>query len=516
VPFNYFSCVCRGFADESLDKYEKNYSTNGITTNLNAWQKNKGWLVELLRRHPNWDEDSLAIIFQVSHSREIDRSVVNGCKYSLVDLISEIDITQDDRVNLIHSLDTVTHSYTSKLPNEATATNIKNYSGVTCVAGQKSSRVINTICKKYGLDKHSEYNARFARLADALSPLQIKRTALLSVHPCDYLEMSNRDNSWSSCHALSGGEYQGGVLSYMNDGCSMIFYTVDNGVTEDYYTSPKRTRQVFCFDGGILLQSRLYPQSDDNDTRSMYRNIVQAALADCMHVPNLWTLKRDHDVVKLHIKSHPNSLHYPDYDYKQFHPTISLIDGVNLGDDYLVVGETACCVSCADPIEESKHLYCDSYADDGDGYVYCNDCDDHIHQEDATCVDGNWYCSDCYSFCDHCNEYVRSETTQVYNASGYRIHVCTNCRDDHYYYCEGCDWYHYDTTGKDTPDGFRCDDCIEKEYKSCACCDEIVHKDDAVTVGDENYCENCAADVSIDNEETYADTMADTEYLVSA
>lgn len=106
--------------------------------------------------------------------------------------------------------------------------------------GAKASRIINRLCLKFHLDQIEEeaeagepdnrymrtvkpYNALFARLADALNPAHIEKTAVLSIHPCDFLEMSNRDNTWSSCHCLERGSYHGGCQSYMGDAVSMIF-----------------------------------------------------------------------------------------------------------------------------------------------------------------------------------------------------------------------------------------------------------------------------------------------------
>jgi hypothetical protein len=178
--------------------------------------------------------------------------------------------------------------------------------------------------------------------------LQVKKRALLSVRPCDYLEMSCKRNSWNSCHKLDGGEYHGGTLSYMNDNCSMIFYTVDDKETEQYYSAPKRTRQVFCYENGILLQSRLYPNTDDNATSDTYRNIVQRTLVDCLNVPNLWTLKREHDEINKRVKSHGDALHYRDYEYKCYHANISLLKDTDVsGTASIVVGAPALCLECS-------------------------------------------------------------------------------------------------------------------------------------------------------------------------
>ena len=61
-----------------FEKYRKNYSSHGVGANLSSWSRNKGWLVDLLRKHPNWDEDSLAVVYEVNQSREIDEWAINS------------------------------------------------------------------------------------------------------------------------------------------------------------------------------------------------------------------------------------------------------------------------------------------------------------------------------------------------------------------------------------------------------------------------------------------------------
>lgn len=484
-----------------LNKYDKSFTMDGVFANLEVWQNNKGWLVELLRHHPNWNEEALAVIFEVMHSREIDKSIVNCYKYNLVQLINNLNLSEDDRNKFLQSLDTVAFTYSKILPEAETAALVKQQCGISCSVGQKTSRIINAICKKYGIDQHPEYNARFARLSDSLNPMQVKRTALLSVHPCDFLEMSNQDNSWSSCHCLDGGEYHGGTLSYMNDECSMIFYTVDDDVTEDFYKAPKRTRQVFCYQNGILLQSRLYPQTDDNETRDIYRNIVQRTIADCLNLPNLWTLKREHDEVSYRVCTHDDALHYRDYEYKCYKPNISLLKDANVGEyESILVGHTAYCLECAEPVSEYNTTYCDNCFDSD--YVTCFDCGCRIHEDDAHYIDGHYYCNDCCSYCNVCETYTTGEITEVHGRNGSTYYVCPSCLEENYHYCKGCDGYYHENAGYDTQDGFRCADCIHDDYHVCDECGEYVYHDDMEEIDDNYYCQNCAGHIRTVMKET--------------
>lgn len=87
-----------------LDKYDKSYSNSGVLANLECWQNNKGWLVELLRHHSNWNEEALAVIFEVTHSREIDKYTINSYKYELSQLIYNLDLLEDDGTSLFSPL----------------------------------------------------------------------------------------------------------------------------------------------------------------------------------------------------------------------------------------------------------------------------------------------------------------------------------------------------------------------------------------------------------------------------
>ena len=77
----------------------------------------------------------------------------------------------------------------------------------------------------------------------------------------------------------------------MGDAVSMIFFTVSDEYTQDFHTAPRITREIFCYKNNVLLQSRLYP-TDLEDQKTLYRSIVQQAIATCLDKPNLWSIKR--------------------------------------------------------------------------------------------------------------------------------------------------------------------------------------------------------------------------------
>ena len=99
----------------------------------------------------------------------------------------------------------------------------------------------------------------------------------------------------------------------MGDSVSMIFFTVSDEYTQNLHTAPRITREIFCYKDNVLLQSRLYP-TDLEDQKTLYRSIVQQAIATCLDKPNLWSIKRGKEA-EPYGESATDSNHYPDYKY---------------------------------------------------------------------------------------------------------------------------------------------------------------------------------------------------------
>lgn len=256
--------------------------------------------------------------------------------------------------------------------------------------GQKLSRAVNSIASKYGLNKDPEWNREFAKYADSINPLNVTKWTVISWNPLDFLTFCF-GNSWSTCsnidkHNVRGvkigssrssvtsyvdedyvfrGEHSAAALSYMFDKTSFIYYTVNHKYDGTHYEEQdKESRIVFSLseDNTTLLQSRLYPQcNDDNPDDSAYRiprEIVQKVIADALGNPNLWKMKKGSDICREYAKS--SGVHYPDYrDDRNKECNISW-----MGDEPHVIylGHEAICPNCG-----CIHGYT--------GSLNCPDCD---------------------------------------------------------------------------------------------------------------------------------------------
>ena len=135
----------------------------------------------------------------------------------------------------------------------------------------------------------------------------------------------------------------------MGDSVSMIFFTVSDEYTQNLHTAPRITREIFCYKDNVLLQSRLYP-TDLEDQKTLYRSIVQQAIATCLDKPNLWSIKRGKEA-EPYGESATDSNHYPDYKYG--YAVASLLKGET---DYIpmTIGSVARCVCCGGEQKSEK------------------------------------------------------------------------------------------------------------------------------------------------------------------
>lgn len=444
-----------------LDEYNKNYSSYEIRNLISRWERAKSPLLAMLRKHPNWDENALGIVIEITEERELNRGELYDCTNALQTHARENDInTNFKEFHAINYLKYYANQFTTKENVEHLDFNYN----IKINEGQKTSRVVNKLYTQMGVNKLPEYNRLYAKIADAFNPLKVKRTSVLSVHPCDYLLMSN-GNSWDSCHNIRSGCYMAGTLSYMGDETSMIFYTLekedDNG--NEYYDIPKRTREVFCYNEGIILQSRLYPQAYNETMGTNHRSIVQKIIADCEGIPNIWTKINDMDAIRSICVTSDYSKHYPDYEYEEYNPTLSIHKEIEHRNP-MFIGSTCYCIQCGSKIIEADYLYCDYCEND---YVECDDCGARIGEDEQYNIDGYTYCEDCVKYCEECGEYTREDITYV-ECVGY--YVCESCLNNHYHYCEECHEWKSSTQYVEDANKDMCDSCLI-DY-DCFICEE--------------------------------------------
>lgn len=474
---------------------DNSYTRYGIERNVKEWYSAKQPIFEILRKHENWNEEAKAVVFLRDEVRKANGGVFRRDFIALQDYIANVlakhQVVGD--YSGCRALMCIQDSADKEISeDEACEINSLGYYR-EIKAGMKRSRVINAIYKDYPVngdkkidatkfvDEHEEgsrdyqsYNKLFAKVADDTNPLKIKRITVLSANICDYLLMSN-GNSWSSCHFInSSGAYNGcykaGTLSYSNDGTSMVFYTLSSDYNgNQWFFEPKITRQMFFYQNGNLLQSRLYPKGCDAEGEDYkdYRAVVQDIISNCLGVPNLW--KKLNGGEWPDINTYDDSFHYKDYEEFPSECVMSynkeFKDEINEG---IEIGGRSYCVDCGDMMDSgdnAEELQC---YDCLNNRSYCYRCGCEIDDDDdAYEIDGEVYCDDCTFYCEYHNE-----REVAYDDYGDSLMV-----EDYI----GGDWY------------TMCRDAFDEEVTRCDKCDEFEFTDYMVYVEetDSYLCKTC-------------------------
>ena len=510
--------------EDLLSKYDYDYSDYALEIIIDTWAREKASLIEAFKKHPNYLEGKFMIAFDHNYDRKIDSHAsrdfsgwltnIQGPIHDLRDALPEeiqkkrieecVAYLPDDIFNFLNGLDCIA----ARTISEETAQRINNFApAVHAHNGQKTSRVINKLLTYLGYNKHPDYNREFAKYADSLSPLTIKRHTILSLNPLDYLTMSF-GNSWASCHTIDktnkrgmpnaySGCYSSGTISYMLDPSSMVLYTVDAEYDgNEYWDQPKINRQMYHWGEEKLVQSRLYPQDNDCDDEVYipYRNIVQEIMSTIFDFPNLWSFTRGTSAASRYINS--RGTHYRDY-CNFGSCVLSRIKGSE-NENCFDVGASPICIECGDRHSDCECISCC----DGERCT-CDDCGCIIDEDDAYYVGGGTYCRDCVTYCDWCDEYHRGSNNMAYDRNGNEIYVCDDCLSDYFRYCEHCNEYvHEDNmTDIDGYDTYVCDDCLREHYGQCEECEEYFLLEDMHEHNGNRYCNDCYADIEDEDEE---------------
>lgn len=454
-------------------------SRDALEEQLAEWEKNKGWIAELFKRHPNYNGK-----YQITFSHEMSRSFdfetikkfLNGTR-SNVHFTAEqadfktreklmttyIDVIREIQNNISQVISKELADYVSEQMS-ALQTDKSRFAQ----EGQKLTKLVGKLCRFFGVDKWEDYNREYAKFADAVNPIKITRHTILSVHPLDYLRMSYGHGGWHSCHDIRDADepgcYSSGTLSYMMDGSSFVFYTVDAAYDGDNFElQDKINRNMFHMGDERLVQGRCYPQSNDGnlDLYKEFREVVQKVIADCLDEPNLWTNKKGTTACVEVI--HEYGTHYPDYRHIDA-CNVSTLKGQEGGT--VCVGHTPICPQCGE-----------------------------IHNSSENCL-----CYDCRNvgeWCEYHQEYENCEMTYI---EGYGD-VCEAALDDdeYFFYCDYCrEWRRRDDDTIDTEDGHHYCDCehaMNDGYVCCDNCGEWHRQVDMIYVEDVGeYCSHSCAD----------------------
>lgn len=303
---------------------------------------------------------------------------------------------------------------------------------------------------------------------------KIEGTLCFSVHPLDFLSLSENNYKWRSCHSLRG-DYRSGNLSYLLDKTSFICYlkSENDEVLPNFpATVPwnsKKWRMLMFTDecNNIFFAGRQYPFFSQN-LLDMVRDIILDVLKfnfdrngekfsqwsnenienfnginlDQNHILISRTIYPIHTIIKNADKScHYNDLLYsscytPRYMWKKYKYYGDCAVWERDQTPKIEIGERTPCIVCGKyPTADSDTFLCDAclseYGDNSMCNCICSCCGEYFEEEQGIFDDysENFYCHDClskyYSVCSECG---RIELTDdlIVTENGDAI-LCNSC-----------------------------------------------------------------------------------------
>ena len=336
---------------------------------------------------------------------------------------------------------------------------------------------------KYFID----YNPNFlSEIQDKASRIiqedKISGTLCFSVHPLDFLSVSENNYNWRSCHALDG-DYRAGNLSYMTDSSTFICYLKGEDdvilprFPSDVPWNNKKWRVLLYIsnDYSMMMAGRQYPFFCEGALDQLaeyldFRWPVSERFIGWSKFTNSKINSVDinenhidlalpyyvvgHSLVaktKL-VKDLPGSLQYNDllystcyepyyaYGYdKEFYDKSSIYTGFTSGNNTrFSIGGAVPCLKCEDKdIEHNHSMLCD----------YCYN-EEIIRHE--------WVCSECG------NIYNWDMAPEPYEVEGQL--VCEDCFDEYCAQCDECGELFFISKMKEDQETHKiyCPECWEK------------------------------------------------------
>jgi hypothetical protein len=280
-----------------------------------------------------------------------------------------------------------------------------------------------------------------------------------SVHPLDYLSVSETTYKWRSCHALDG-EYRAGNLSYMADPTTVVCYLKGENdavlprFPSDVKWNSKKWRCLIFFSQSRkeIFFGRQYPMFAEEANDYMLvnlrrKNIIQNSpwtTPKNENVQRVGDQSLDHIYYPVEGKLYPldkmvvdnSDLHFNDLLKSSFYTPYMSYTYEDFWNQktmpYFPVGYEIPCLCCGrgsiDPQDNGSMMCLDCNPEEWDGDTYwCEYCGNSYHEEEMYFVEGMTICEDCMpektAPCAACG-IVHLRTSSFLNEVGERF--CSN------------------------------------------------------------------------------------------
>ena len=334
------------------------------------------------------------------------------------------------------------------VPAEATITGREIQVSKDC----KVVKMLGKLAEAFGITEgYEEFRQIHSQI---LNQKKVKGTLCLSIHPLDFITMSDNDSGWDSCMKWveEAGDYRLGTIEMMNSPCVVVAYLESDTPMDvcDGYWNNKKWRQLYIVNKDIILGNRQYPYVNNELQGTAIKWLRDLATADPAFGPyeenTTEVYNKEKNTVcggnRVSFNIYTSIMYNDVYDGRlaYLNPGLAEISQYDLN-----FSGPAVCTACGEVIEpgevEPYIVRCMSC----DGAWKCSHCGDRHYGNDYYEVNGYRYCDWCYhnelDTCEICGEKVidanritlylpRSENDKAnYLGDRYYVCMCDSCFD---------------------------------------------------------------------------------------
>lgn len=148
----------------------------------------------------------------------------------------------------------------------------------TVKKGMKTTRAIVNLAKKLNIN-HNIIDSFLLAHSMVMNDAKLEGTLCISIHPLDFMTMSDNNNDWSSCMKWrQRGAYRVGTIEMMNSPYVVCAYlksdTKELTVPDtDFIWNSKKWRELFIVNDDLIMEIKSYPYANENLTKEAHQMI---------------------------------------------------------------------------------------------------------------------------------------------------------------------------------------------------------------------------------------------------
>ncbi|MBQ8792897.1 MAG: hypothetical protein IJZ62_04790 [Clostridia bacterium] len=296
--------------------------------------------------------------------------------------------------------------------------------------GCKTSKALGKLADIFDLPGWEDFRICHSQI---LNQRDLGGDLTISIHPLDYMTMSDNTYGWESCMSWEQeGGYRQGTVEMMNSRSVVVAYLSGNDgmrIGDDYWNS-KKWRQLFVVDHNVIAGVKDYPYHNEDLGLEVVKWLKELAAKNLN-----WHYK---DIIAFGFEGERVHLDYLPDEKNDFN--LDFQNGAMYNDFGCLDHHWMCFSTNIDPDEihgsnqEWRNTYLPIHYSGSSQCMICGElCPD---MEDESCL----ACESCQDRlrCDCCGE-IASETWTIDG-----IQLCESCYENRVHECMSCGEEHYD------------------------------------------------------------------------